>query len=118
MTSCRRPEPDTRLRARAACGQGFNETPIAAFHQLSGHTAGSMPADVDIQRTPLAVREWRERRGPRKAPLGKGSESMTWSSQGRRTLVAPSAMLSIAGALIYAGIVAAPAMAVGSPAPG
>ena len=43
---------------------------------------------------------------------------MTCSSRVRRALVPPSAMLAAAGALIYAGVVAAPAMAVGYPAPG
>jgi hypothetical protein len=43
---------------------------------------------------------------------------MTCSSRGRLALVAPSTMLAIAGALIHAGIVAAPAMAIGYPAPG
>jgi hypothetical protein len=43
---------------------------------------------------------------------------MTWSSRVRHALVAPSATLAAAGALIYAGVVAAPAMAIGYPAPG
>lgn len=43
---------------------------------------------------------------------------MTCSSRVRRALVAPTAMLAAAGALMYAGVVATPAMAVGYPAPG
>lgn len=43
---------------------------------------------------------------------------MTYSSRIRRALVAPSTMLAAAAALISAGAVAAPAMAVGYPAPG
>ena len=43
---------------------------------------------------------------------------MTWSSRGYHALLAPSAKLFVAGALIYAGLVATPAMAVGYPAPG
>jgi hypothetical protein len=43
---------------------------------------------------------------------------MTWSSRVRHALVVPSATLATTAALIYAGVVAAPAMAVGYPAPG
>jgi hypothetical protein len=43
---------------------------------------------------------------------------MTCSSRVRHALVVPSVRLAVAGALIYAGVVAAPAMAVGYPAPG
>src|SRR5262245_60949708 len=49
---------------------------------------------------------------------GEGRQLMTWSSRGHHALVAASAKLFVAGALIYAGVVAGPAMAVGYPAPG
>src|SRR5262245_61062224 len=51
-------------------------------------------------------------------PRGKGSQLMTWSSRACHALLAPSAKLFVAGALIYAGLIAPPAMAVGYPAPG
>ena len=43
---------------------------------------------------------------------------MTWSSRVRHALVAPTATLAAAVALIYAGVAAAPAIAVGYPPPG
>src|SRR5262249_60162004 len=43
---------------------------------------------------------------------------MMCSSRVRHALVVPSVRLAAAGALIYAAVVAAPAMAVGYPAPG
>jgi hypothetical protein len=43
---------------------------------------------------------------------------MTCNSRGRQAFVVPSTLLAMAGALIYAGIAAGPAQAVGYPAPG